>query len=166
MKNLLEILFFIIISTLFLGVFYAILEAIFGKSVETDKIFLMIFIILLCGFGVWAFIRMLTVDKCIKRQKILREMYSIPDEARDDDEGVLCKNFHEAIEKAIGSTSDATKLSDLKQCQSVVTQLNKGSQRCYPTWFSPFSNINKAFRLTGCHIIITDSEGKTIKKIV
>lgn len=166
MKNLLEILFLILIPTLFLGVLDAILEAIFGKSAETDLIFLIIFIILLCGLALWAFIRMLTVDKCIKRQKLLREMYFLPDEARDDDKGVLCKNFQEVIAKAIESTSDATKLSDLKQCQSVVTQLNKGSQRCYPTWFSPFSNINKAFRLTGCHIIITDSEGKTIKKIV
>ena len=30
----------------------------------------------------------------------------------------------------------------------------------------PFYSINNAFRLTGCHFTITDSQGKTITQIV
>lgn len=100
-----------------------------------------------------------------KRQKTLREMYSLrekgmPSYVADISLSAWEREFHKVIESAIESTSDDEKLSELQRCQNVVDGLNQ------PSYGSPFYKINNAFRLTGCHLTVTDSEGKTITKIV
>lgn len=99
-----------------------------------------------------------------KRQKALCEMYSLrkeglPSYVADISLSAWSREFHKVIESAIESTSDDDKLSELQHCKNVVDRL------CKPKYGSPFYKINNAFRLTGCHITITDSKGKTITKI-
>lgn len=95
-----------------------------------------------------------------KRQEALQKKYNLPQVVRNDYGKAWDDGFQNALAKAIESTSDASKLSDLQRCQSVAKELNKGS------FTSPYQKINNAFRLTGCHLTITDSQGKVITKIV
>lgn len=102
-------------------------------------------------------------DKIYERhQYALRKKYNLPEYVGNDN--LWEKMFKKVISKANGSTSDSAKLSDLEHCQSVVKEMNKGYDIGLGN--TTFSKINKAFRYTGCHLTITDSEGKTITKIV
>jgi hypothetical protein len=99
-----------------------------------------------------------------KRQVFLRKIYNIP-ERLDHEYGEVWDNeFQKVIKKAIDTTTDASKLSDLQECQRVAQQMIKDSSSY--TLDRPYYKINNAFRLTGCHFTITDSEGKTITQIV
>lgn len=100
-----------------------------------------------------------------KREKALCKKYHLPKYVADNDYGALEKKFQEVIAKAIESTSDNAKISDLKHCQRVIKEMNKSCVGSY-TWLSSFSKIYKAFRLTGCHLKVTDSEGNNITKII
>lgn len=95
----------------------------------------------------------------------LYKMHYLPQRYIGNDYGAWEKKFQEVIAKAIESTSDTAKRSDLKQCQIVIKNMNKSCVGAY-TYLSPFSKINEAFRLTGCHLTITDSQGKIITKII
>lgn len=95
-------------------------------------------------------------------QEAIRKKYNLPEYVGNDN--FWEKEFKKVIAKAIESTSDSTKLSDLEHCQSVVEEMNKGADVGLGN--TAFSKINKAFRYTSCHLTITDSEGKTITKIV
>lgn len=101
-----------------------------------------------------------------KRQEALHKKYFIPQDVRNDDEGRWERKFQNIIARAIEATSDTTKISDLRHCQSVIKEMNKGRGYYSSTHYSYFSKINEAFRLTDCHLTITDSEGNTIAKIV
>lgn len=102
-------------------------------------------------------------EKIYKRhQEALHKKYNLPEYVGNDN--LWEKKFKKIIAKAIESTSDSAKLSDLEHCQSVVEEMNKGAD--IGLGDSTFSKINKSFRYTGCHLTITDSEGKTITKIV
>lgn len=99
-----------------------------------------------------------------RRHKALCEMYSLrekglPSYVYDSSLSVWDREFHKVVKSAIELTSDDAKLSELQRCQNIVDGLGK------PKYGSPFYKINNAFRLTGCHITITDSKGKTITKI-
>ena len=111
----------------------------------------------------------LAVKYCIvvphkKRQEAVRKKYNIPEIVRDEYGEVWDKEFQKVIKNAIDTTTDPSKLSDLQNCQRVAKQMIKDSNTY--TFDRPFYKINNAFRLTGCHFSITDSEGKTITQIV
>lgn len=99
-----------------------------------------------------------------KRQEALRKMYNLPIGFSHEYGEVWDKEFQKVIKKAIESTSDTAKLSELRRCQNVAKEMIKDSG---PNRLDrPYYKINNAFRLTGCHLAITDSEGKTIAQIV
>lgn len=120
-------------------------------------------------FPIIALICSLVVNYCIflprkKRQEAARKKYNIPEIVRNEYGEVWDRGFQKVIKNAIDTTSDPSKLSDLNNCQKVAKQMIKDSSPY--TLDRPFYKINNAFRLTGCHFTITDSEGKTIAKIV
>lgn len=97
-----------------------------------------------------------------RHQKALRKKYNLPKYV--DNDNLWSNEFQKVIAKTIESTSDSAKISDLEHCQSVVGEMDKGAHLGLGN--TTFSKINQAFRYTGCHLTITDSEGKTITKIV
>lgn len=99
-----------------------------------------------------------------KWQVAIHTMYRMPDSVKYEYGEEWDKEFQKVIAMAIESTSDATKLSDLQHCQKVAEEMNKNSGTY--TKDSPFNKINKAFRLTGCHLKIIDPNGNTITKVV
>ena len=99
-----------------------------------------------------------------KRQEALRRMFSLPQYVRNEYGEAWDRELQKVIAKAIGEATDSAKLNDLKHCQRVSKEMIKDSS--YYRLDRPFYKINKAFRLTGCHFAITDSQGKTITQIV
>ena len=99
-----------------------------------------------------------------RRQEALHKMYNLPGVVRDEYGDKWDREFQKVISKAIDEATDNEKRTDLQQCQKVAKQMIKdsGSYRLD----RPFYRINNAFRLTGCHFTITDSQGKTITQIV
>lgn len=92
-----------------------------------------------------------------KREEALHKMYNYP-ESIDWEFGYQWeKEFQSLLSKAIESTQDSEKKSDLKHCLHVVRKIKNDSGFYY---------LQRTFRLTGCHISITDSNGKRITKIV
>ena len=99
-----------------------------------------------------------------KRQEALHKMYNLPDVVRDEYGHKWDREFQQVISKAIEEATDNEKLTDLLQCQKVAKEMIKDSK---PYRFDrPYYSINQAFCLTGCHLTITDSKGKTITQIV
>ena len=99
-----------------------------------------------------------------KRQEALHKMYNLPQYIRNEYGEVWDKEFQKVINKAIVETTDNEKRTDLQQCQKVAKEMIKDSGNYRLD--RPFYRINKAFRLTGCHLTITDSQGKIITRIV
>lgn len=91
-------------------------------------------------------------------------MYNLPDVVRDEYGQTWDREFQKVISKAIDETTDDEKRTDLQQCQKVAKEMIKDSGAYRLD--CPFYSINNAFRLTGCHFTITDSQGKTITQIV
>ena len=120
-------------------------------------------------FPVMALICYLVINYCIvvprqKRQEAVHKMYKLPSRIDHEYGKVWDKEFQEVIKNAIDTTTDPDKRTDLQECQRVAKQMIKDSSSY--TFDRPFYKINNAFRLTGCHFTITDSEGKTITQIV
>jgi hypothetical protein len=118
---------------------------------------------------VMSLIFFLVIKYCIvvprqKRQEAAHKMYKLPARIDNDYGEIWGKEFQEVLKNAIETTTDSAKLTDLQNCQRVANQM-KGNSSPYRL-DRPFYKINNAFRLTGCHFIITDSEGKTITQIV
>lgn len=99
-----------------------------------------------------------------KRQEALHKMYNLPDVVRDEYGEKWDREFQTVISKAIDSTTDNEKRTDLRHCQKVAKEMIKDSGTYRLD--RPFYRINKAFRLSGCHLTITDSQGKTITQII
>lgn len=99
-----------------------------------------------------------------KRLEALRKMYNLPQYIRGEYGEVWDKEFQRVIKRAIDTTTDSEKLTDLKHCQRVAKEMIKDSGAYRLD--RPFYKINNAFRLTGCHFTIIDSQGTTIAKIV
>lgn len=99
-----------------------------------------------------------------KHLEALRKMYNLPEYVRDEYGEKWDREFQKVITKAIETTSDPAKLNDLRCCQKVAKNMMDNSSAY--SLDRPFYKINKAFRLTGCHFTITDSQGKIITKIV
>ena len=99
-----------------------------------------------------------------KRQEAVSKMYNLPNRIEHEYGELWNREFQKVINKAINTTTDSKKLTDLHHCKRVAGEMIKdsGSYRLD----RPFYKINNAFRLTGCHITITDSEGNSITQIV
>lgn len=140
--------------------------AILGGDIDLGMDFLFLPIVLLCGALSSIIFEKLYEQPQQKRQEALRKRYFLPQFATNNDYGVWETKFQKVIAQALEETSDSTKNSDLKHCQRVVEEMNKGLCGQRTTYYSPFSKINDSFRITGCHLTITDSEGNIITKIV
>ena len=127
------------------------------------------------GTGIF-FLSPLTIVLCVlayqqliekpreKRQEALYKMYNLPDVVRDEYGHKWDREFQQVISKAIEEATDNEKRTNLLQCQKVAKEMIKDSK---PYRFDrPYYSINQAFCLTGCHLAITDSQGKTITQIV
>jgi len=115
---------------------------------------------LICGHSFNFYV----IEPYKKRQAAVHRMYNLPECVRDEYGEKWDQEFQKVIQKAIETTSDSAKKADLQLCQKVAKELMKdsGSYRLD----RPYYRINNAFRLTGCHFTITDSDGKVISKIV
>ena len=83
-------------------------------------------------------------------------MYNIPIKVESGD----CqwgKVFHQIIEVAKKNITEEDKKEDLLQCGRIVKNMAKEKS---------FDDLHRAFRLTGCHMKITDGNGTLITKIV
>lgn len=155
----------LILLIIFIMLIWCGVTAMLEGDVDVAMRFLFLPIVLLCGALSSIIFEKLYVQPQQKRQEALRKRYFLPQFAANNDYGVWEKKFQKVIAQAIEETSDSTKNSDLKHCQRVVEEMNKGL--CgQSTYYSPFSKINDSFRITGCHLTITDSEGNIITKIV
>lgn len=92
-----------------------------------------------------------------KREEALHKMYKYPESISLEFGDQWDREFQCVISKAIDSTDDPEKKSDLKYCQKVVKNIKDDAGFYY---------LHRTFRLTGCHISITDSNGKCITTIV
>ena len=135
------------------------------QSLEKGEIgsaifFLFPLLVLICGI----IINLCVVEPRKKRQVALRKMYNLPDVVRDEYGHTWDREFQKVISKAIEEVTDNEKLADLQQCQKVAKNMIKDS--CNYRLDRPYYRINNAFRLTGCHLTITDSQGNIITQIV
>ena len=92
-----------------------------------------------------------------KREEALHKMYNYHESISLEFGEQWGIEFQRVLSKAIDSTEDPEKKSDLKHCQNVVKEIKDDAGFYY---------LQHTFRLTGCHISITDSNGKHIAKIV
>ena len=92
-----------------------------------------------------------------KREEALHKMYNYPETISLEFGDQWNREFQGLISKAIDSTNDPEKKSNLKSCQKVVKNIKDDAGFYY---------LQRTFRLTGCHISITDSNGKCISTIV
>ena len=92
------------------------------------------------------------------RMAVLSRMYNYPSHlGKDDTADQWQKGFKAVIHGGLVTCSDSDKKTDLNHCQHVVEKMEKDCS---------FDDLNRAFRLTGCHMEIKDSTGHTITKIV
>ena len=135
------------------------------QSLEEGEIgsaifFLFPLFVLICGI----IINLCVIGPRKKRQAALNKMYNLPDVVRDEFGHTWNREFQQVISKAIEEATDNEKRTDLLQCQKVAKGMIKDSNPC--RFDRPYYSINQAFCLTGCHLTITDSQGKTITQIV
>lgn len=91
-------------------------------------------------------------------------MYNLPKrDMRPEDIGgeLLHRGFRTIIDDAIKQTTDSDKQRDLQDCRRTV--LNTLDNKYGDT---DLGNIRCAFRYTGCHIRIEDTDGNIIKEII
>lgn len=117
-------------------------------------------IFLICGL----IINLCIVEPSKKREEAVHKIYKLPARINNEYGEVWDREFQKVIKNAIDTTTDPARRTDLQDCQRVAKQMIKDSGSY--TLDRPFYMINNAFRLTGCHFKITDSEGKTITQIV
>lgn len=149
------ILFFLFIVFPICGI-----QALLEGDIDSAVFFFSPLIILICG---------LVVNYCFvvphqKRQEAAHKMYKLPERIEKEHGEVWDKEFQKVITDSIDKIQDSSKRADLQECQKVAKQMIKDSSPYRLD--SPFYKINNAFRLTGCHFTITDSDGKTITQIV
>lgn len=67
------------------------------------------------------------------------------------------KGFKSVIHNGLVSTTDINKQDDLNHCQKIVEKMTKDEV---------FNDLQRAFKLTGCHLEIKDATGHTVTIIV
>lgn len=87
----------------------------------------------------------------------IRRMYNLPNILDKEEEEQWSKEFQQLIDTELNKISEPEKKNDLQQCQHIVKKMIKDES---------FENLHRAFRFTGCHLIVTDNDGKIITKIV
>jgi len=92
-----------------------------------------------------------------KREEALHEMYNYPDKISLEFGEQWNSEFQRLLSKNIAVTNDSEKKNDLRNCQNAVKKIKDDAGFYY---------LQHTFRLTGCHISITDSNGKRIAKII
>ena len=117
---------------------------------------LLLFIPLICCLLYVVYYRIVFVPK-EKRWSALRRMYNLPYCLEKEDGEQWGKAFQQLINTEINNVSETEKKNDLQQCQLIVKKMINDEA---------FENLHRAFRFTGCHLIVTDNDGKLIKKIV
>lgn len=129
-------------------------------EVDSALFFFSPWIVLIC----YLLINQFYVKPRKKRQEAESKMYNLPNRIEHEYGELWNREFQKVIKNAIDTTTDSKKLTDLQHCKRVAGEMIKdsGSYRLD----RPFYKINNAFRLTGCHIKITDSEGNSITQIV
>ena len=117
---------------------------------------LLLFIPLICCllYGVYYWI---TIVPKQKRWNAIRRMYKLPLLLDKEDGEQWGKEFQQLINTKLNNISESEKKNDLQQCQHIVKKMIKDKA---------FENIHRVFRFTGCHLIVTDNDGKPITKIV
>ena len=103
------------------------------------------------------------LDKLIKeRRQVLRKMYNIPERLDHEYGGQWGREFQKIIGDARKNTTDTAKLHDLQNCSQTVQNISK-----WPiVGMGDEYYMNAAFRYTGCHVKVTDSQGRIISEIV
>lgn len=136
------------------------IQSLMEGNIGTGVFFFLPLMLALCVFAY----QQLYQKPLDKRYDALHKKYKLPYEVRDDNGEKWDKDFQMTISKAIASTTEPKKKSELQRCQTVAKEMIKdsGANRLD----RPFYKINNAFRLTGCHLTITDSKGNTIVQIV
>ena len=149
------LIFFLLIVFPICGV-----QSLLKGEIGTGIFFLFPLMLALCSLAYQLFYE----KPCEKRQEALRKKYNLPDVVRDEYGDKWDREFQKVITKAFESASDNEKRKDLLQCQKVAKEMIKDSGKY--RFDRPFYSINQAFRLTGCHLTITDSQGRKITQIV
>lgn len=136
------------------------IQSLMEGNIGTGVFFLLPLMLALCVFAY----QQLYQKPLDKRYDALHKKYKLPYEVRGDNGEKWDKDFQMTISKAIASITEPKKKSELQRCQTVAKEMIKdsGANRLD----RPFYKINNAFRLTGCHLTITDSKGNTIVQIV
>lgn len=92
-----------------------------------------------------------------KLENALHKMHNYPKRIVSKDGGKWGRSFQKVIDGVIENVTEEAKRKDLEQCGKIVkTMTNEKS----------FDNLHRAFLLSGCHMKITDGNGKIITKIV
>lgn len=66
------------------------------------------------------------------------------------------------MEKALKEEAEQDKIKEIEFCKKIAQNIHKGPLAHY----DGFSDMHRAFILTGCHITITDDKGEFIEQIV
>jgi hypothetical protein len=112
---------------------------------------------LVCIVGVFLYWQFIIVPKR-DRRTLLNTMYGFPRKLDEKESSTQWNNgFMTVIQDGINATSDSDKLADLQQCKLIVDKMSKKNA---------FANIHRVFRLTGCHLTITDSTNQKVTRIV
>ena len=117
---------------------------------------LLLFIPLICCILYMVYYRIAFVP-IEKRWSSLRRMYNLPYCLENEDGEQWGKAFQQLLKTEINNVSETEKKNDLQQCQLIVKKMINDEA---------FENLHRAFRFTGCHLVVTDNDGKLIKKIV
>lgn len=112
---------------------------------------------LLCPIGYFLY-RYLVIEPEKTRRAALCRMYDYPQRLnKKETVNHWYSVLKDVITIGLTTCSDPNKKSDLDQCQHIVNKMENDDI---------FDKFHRAFRLTGCHMKIKDSNGRTISKIV
>ena len=112
---------------------------------------------LLCLIGRFLY-RHYVIEPEKTRMAALSRMYKYPQcLGKKDTANQWYRGFKDVIHAGLITCTDPDKKSDLSHCLHVVEKMGKDCS---------FDGLNRAFRLTGCHLEVKDSTGHIITKIV
>lgn len=138
-----------------LSLFYTIsgfVSIVFGDFFNSFLLFIPLICCIL--FGVYYWILIVPINKELD---LMRKMHKIPRTIDKEDGSQWGNAFQQLINSKLKDVTESEKKGDLQQCQHIVTKMTKDKA---------FEKLNRAFRLTGCHLSITDAAGNPITKIV
>ena len=143
---------------------YSIASAIAGTFVLIDgdyggyalKLFYPLFVLISIGIVGLIYNKYVSAPR-ERLKKALHKMHNYPQRIVQEDGRQWGKSFQRVIGVAIENVKEGDKKNDLQQCDIIVKKMTNENS---------FSDLHCAFRLTGCHIKITDSNDNLITIIV